>query len=320
MKHLGNIIRKSPLRITSDPYLNMGERLLPFSDDFIQACNTFDYQDVKFYPFKLSKLIKALGTDIIGPGSEYIIQKIIQHVDSNNILFLDPTWPMYEIYCQINNKKYTKIKIKSFYDNPVNDLIINSSKNDLIIINNPNSPFGHYLNQDKLDDFLYLAKNRYVLIDQAYLEFVDNDFDYNYFLNKYENLYFTRTFSKAYGLAGIRVGYCYTNNNLFKNCFDAFPISNNSIHIALHAIKKLNIKLYIDKINKQKEEIYNLVDNYIPSNLHFFHVKDNDFRFKKLSKNIKYTIYNFDNNQWCLLPILTSELIQKYETIRKNAT
>jgi histidinol-phosphate aminotransferase len=85
-----------------------------------------------------------------------------------------------------------------------------TDKTRLIFIANPNNPTGTLLAQNEVENFIsQLPKTVLCVLDEAYFEFVNatnavNSLDW---LKKYENLIITRTFSKAYGLAGLRVGY-----------------------------------------------------------------------------------------------------------------
>ncbi len=81
-------------------------------------------------------------------------------------------------------------------------------KTRIVFIANPNNPTGTWLDPDKLQDFINnVPENCLLVLDEAYLEYADMAVDTTSWLNKYPNLVITRTFSKAYGLAGMRVGY-----------------------------------------------------------------------------------------------------------------
>ena len=83
---------------------------------------------------------------------------------------------------------------------------ISESKNkDIIYLASPNNPTG---NQFKIEDVINLievSKNKLIIIDEAYVEF--SDYSLSNLVNKYNNLIIMRTFSKAFGLAGARIGY-----------------------------------------------------------------------------------------------------------------
>lgn len=85
-------------------------------------------------------------------------------------------------------------------------------KTRIVFVANPNNPTGTWLDPEKLQDFISkVPENCLLVLDEAYLEYADLAVDTTLWLNKYPNLVITRTFSKAYGLAGIRVGYAFSS-------------------------------------------------------------------------------------------------------------
>ena len=85
-------------------------------------------------------------------------------------------------------------------------LISNQTK--LIFVANPNNPTGTLLSDEDVYSFLkQVPSNIPVVLDQAYFEYLNIDDQAIGWLNEFENLIISRTFSKAYGLAGLRVGY-----------------------------------------------------------------------------------------------------------------
>jgi len=87
----------------------------------------------------------------------------------------------------------------------------------LIYIANPNNPTGSYLSKMEIKKLMsIIPKNVIVVIDGAYAEYVEaDDYDVGFsFAKEYDNIVITRTFSKAYGLAGIRLGWCYSGSKI----------------------------------------------------------------------------------------------------------
>src|SRR5690606_2287166 len=91
----------------------------------------------------------------------------------------------------------------------------------LVFIANPNNPTGTFLPAAEVEDFLARVEDRYgdqvaVLLDEAYNEYLDpaERFDSARWVHRFPNLIVTRTFSKAYGLAGLRVGYALAQDRL----------------------------------------------------------------------------------------------------------
>jgi histidinol-phosphate aminotransferase len=117
-----------------------------------------------------------------------------------------------------------------------------NKKTKMIIIANPNNPTGSWLSENQLTKLLqqippYIA----VVIDEAYLEYMQDKNDYcsaAKFIEQYDNLIVTRTFSKAYGLAGLRIGYCISSEaiasalNTLRNPFNVSSIAINTAYYA----------------------------------------------------------------------------------------
>jgi len=111
-----------------------------------------------------------------------------------------------------------------------------NDKTRLIFIANPNNPTGSFLGKNELYEFIRsVPKDVIVVIDEAYLEYspLNERVDSSQWLGEFENLVVTRTFSKAYGLAGFRVGYCLSNPDI-ANVLNRIrqPFNVNSLALA----------------------------------------------------------------------------------------
>ncbi|CAM5211658.1 Histidinol-phosphate aminotransferase OS=Ureibacillus acetophenoni OX=614649 GN=hisC PE=3 SV=1 [Ureibacillus acetophenoni] len=97
-----------------------------------------------------------------------------------------------------------------------------TERTKVIWICNPNNPTGNYVTHDELKDFLSKVPNHIaVVIDEAYAEYATNE-DFprvNEFIQTYENIIVLRTFSKFYGLAGVRIGYAIANESVIDELF-----------------------------------------------------------------------------------------------------
>ena len=92
---------------------------------------------------------------------------------------------------------------------------VSSASNDLIMLASPNNPTGECLSLNFINELL-AATNAVVLIDQAYIDFSDSKYDATLLLEYHTNLAILRTFSKAYGLAGLRLGYLAANTEIIS--------------------------------------------------------------------------------------------------------
>ena len=154
---------------------------------------------------------------ILGNGSDEIIDIIIKTFveDDENIVTSDATFLEYGIISQVNNRKVFTAPLKNFkYDLSALGRKINK-KTKVVFIANPNNPTGTYVNSREFKNFVAdLPKGIIVVLDEAYDAFIDvKDFPDSLEFIANGNVIAMKTFSKAYGLAGVRIGYA-------AACFD----------------------------------------------------------------------------------------------------
>lgn len=174
----------------------------------------------------------------LGNGTSEIIANLVRGLIAPNeqILFSWPSFIMYRLAAQIQGRKY--ITIKALDDLSYNlDAILNTANDannniKLIIIANPNNPTGNYVSHDSFKNFiLNLKKDIVIAIDEAYYEYVANN-DYKTSLElalSRPRTIVLRTFSKIYGLAGLRLGYAIGDQNvisILQRVQDPFNINN----------------------------------------------------------------------------------------------
>lgn len=162
------------------------------------------------------RLAKGLGVKpgnlIFGNGSDEIIDIIIKAFSEpdDEIITSDTTFLEYKIIAQQNGRQVRCVSLKDFRYNLLRIKEAIGPKTKAVFIANPNNPTGTYVSKAEVDDFLKGLPERVVVIfDEAYLEFVDSpDFpkSLSYF-RQGKNVIILRTFSKIYGLAGLRIGY-----------------------------------------------------------------------------------------------------------------
>ncbi len=140
---------------------------------------------------------------------------------------------------------------------------INNSKQSVTILTRPNNPTGESISIETLKTFLETAKKQssWIFLDEAYIEFSDESSVASSLLNQYDNLVILRTFSKAYGLAGIRLGYLMGAEALiepFRERCMPFNIPTPSLQIALRAMQESNqleMKNYCQTIRENRQKI-----------------------------------------------------------------
>ncbi len=172
---------------------------------------------------KISKKFK-LNKDqiIVGSGSDEIISLVCQAFleKDDEVILSENSFLMYRIYAQINGAKvlYSREKNNTFDIDETIQCI--TPKTKIIFIANPNNPTGTYLNKNDILKLRSLIPSHILLmIDDAYAEFMINkDFKSGLDLFKdFKNVVVSRTFSKIYGLANLRLGWGYSSKQIIES-------------------------------------------------------------------------------------------------------
>jgi histidinol-phosphate aminotransferase len=125
--------------------------------------------------------------------------------DGTDVLFSTPAFPMYEIFARAAGGNAVKIPAGAEYGFPLPQMLERiSSRTRAIIICNPNNPTGAAVDKSAIRQLLDAAPDSAVLVDEAYFEFYGETMAV--MVGRVPNLFIARTFSKAYGLAGVRIG------------------------------------------------------------------------------------------------------------------
>ena len=150
---------------------------------------------------------------IIGNGSNEIIELLARGFlsEGDEVISSECSFLVYPILTQVCGAKYVSVPMKNYGYDLKGILNAITDRTRLIFIANPNNPTGTYVTQQEVEEFIAkVPKNVVVCFDEAYVDFVEaTDFPHMMFHIKTEkpNIVVLRTFSKAYGLAGLRVGY-----------------------------------------------------------------------------------------------------------------
>ena len=234
----------------------------------------------------LSKRFEVLDENIIiGSGSDQVIE-FLMHAKANEnskVLINSVTFAMYEIYAKHVGAEIIRTSSQEHDLDEFYDLYI-KEKPSIIFLCTPNNPTGDAIDAQKLFDFIAKIDNdTLVVVDGAYMEYAiakdaSKKVEPKDLIEKFENVIYLGTFSKAYGLGGMRVGYGISNNKNIKEFYKLRPpfnlttLSLEAASVALEDEKFVNesisksfeeMKRYEEFASKQKIDIINSYTNFV---------------------------------------------------------
>ena len=219
----------------------------------------------------------------IGNGSDELIDLLIRcfcEPKQDNILICEPTFGMFKVYAQLNNVEIlnSPLKKESFLFDEQVILKTTNLRTKLIFICTPNNPTGTSISIEQLKTIALNFKG-IVVVDEAYIDFSEKASALS-LINEFENILVLQTFSKAWGLAALRVGVAYGNPSIIEilnKVRPPFNINSNSQELILKALNKSAIKdTLVDSILKQKTYLENelqqlpFVKNILESDANYF--------------------------------------------------
>ncbi|MGB7575011.1 MAG: histidinol-phosphate transaminase [Thermodesulfobacteriota bacterium] len=231
---------------------------------------------------------------VISNGADNLIHMIANAFvnEGDEVVIADPTFSVYTNVTQIMGGKPIKVKLKDFTHDL--DAMLNkvNRKTKLVFICNPNNPTGTTVSLEAFSYFLsHLPKRAVVVLDEAYGDFAEDAFYPNGldYIKERKQVIVLRTFSKVYGLAGLRIGYALGREDLVDCLYqvrDPFPVHRLAQVAAVaalndedHAIRSIQL------VYEGKRYLYKELDRvgllYVPSQANFIFID-----FKKDSERI----------------------------------
>ncbi len=168
---------------------------------------------------KIAKVKNIAPENIfLGNGSDEPIDLVIRifcEPRIDNIVAVDPTYGMYQVCAEVNDVEYRKVLLNENFDLDAHKLLEKTDRNTkLIFLCSPNNPTGNLLSREEikkvLDSFAGI-----VVVDEAYIDFASEATWLND-LEKYPNLIILQTFSKAWGLAAVRLGMAFASAEIIR--------------------------------------------------------------------------------------------------------
>lgn len=232
---------------------------------------------------------KVIGLDnsylLAGNGSDQMLGLVIgTFLSKGKYLYtFDPDFSMYDYYASCYEADVKKYSLNEDGTLDVDAFIKDGQGASLVLFSRPNNPSGYCLTQDEIKEVVEGFSDIPVVVDEAYIEFSDEESAIS-LLSQYNNLYVTRTLSKAYSVAGIRVGFLISNpKNMLemKRRSVVYAVNSVTMKIATIILKYTDaFQLEAKEIAKRRDAMYEQVKDmkkvtFYPSQANFLHGKTN---------------------------------------------
>jgi len=240
---------------------------------------------------------------VLGNGSNEIIELIIRTFLSpaEHVVQAFPTFLVYEKIVKGAGGRMISVPLSNFRIdlNKTAEAITPETK--IVFICNPNNPTGSVLSMDEMRNFLdRIPKDIIVALDEAYIEFVSDEKAANglELLSDYPLLFVLRTFSKLYGLAGLRIGYGFASEKLVdyinrvRQPFNAGTLAQAAATAALEDVEFISrtLKLVREGLSFLYNELDEMGLEYIPTQTNFFLINVPDGAKKVFERMLKHGV------------------------------
>lgn len=251
-KNIIPLIRKNILNLT--PYSSAREEYTGKDGVFLDA-NENPFGIYNRYPDPYQSVLKQRFSEIknistnqifIGNGSDEVIDiafRIFCEPNQDKALTFSPTYGMYEVSANINAVELINLSLDTDFQIDRNTIepYFSDANLKLIFICSPNNPTANLLKSGDIE-FILKNFNGIVIVDEAYIDFC-NQPSFLEKIRKYPNLIVSQTLSKAWGLAGIRLGIAYMNENIlsyYNKVKAPYNVSSINQKIALETLNNFN--------------------------------------------------------------------------------
>ncbi|MHC2990808.1 histidinol phosphate aminotransferase [Pontibacter sp. HJ8] len=249
------------------------------------------------YPDPHQKKLKASIAEIkgvrpsqifLGNGSDEAIDLLFRMVcrpGQDSMLHLPPTYGMYEVSANLNEVKLDAVQLTVDYQVPVQEVLEQvKPTTKLIFICTPNNPTGNSIERESIETIL-LSFEGLVVLDEAYIDFANSP-SWISRLDEFPNLVVLQTFSKAWGMAGLRLGMAYASEeviSLMDKIKPPYNINQATQELALKSLQQTEQLAYmVEEIVQEREMLVQAlptlktVEKVYPSDANFLLVKVKD--------------------------------------------
>jgi histidinol-phosphate aminotransferase len=270
-----NLVRENIKNIT--PYSSARDEFTDFNTEmvFLDANENPFETNVNRYPDPQQQSVKQLLSEqknisteniLLGNGSDEVLDLLFRafcEPNKDNIITLPPTYGMYNVLANINGITTKEVILTLDFQPAVVQILAAADANSkLLFLCSPNNPTGNSFNTFEVENLLNSFEG-IVVIDEAYIDFseINSWLDR---LDEFPNLVITQTLSKAYGMAGIRLGVCYASTEITSVLNSIKPPYNVNQLTQLRAIERLKdlekVRTEIQLIKSERQNLIKQLD------------------------------------------------------------
>ena len=264
--NINSLVRENVLRLK--PYSSARDEFRGLTKDmiFLDANENPFENGVNRYPDPQQRNVKSILAEqngvkqeniLLGNGSDEVLDLIYRafcEPARDNVITMPPTYGMYKVLADTNNIENKEVLLTEGFQLNIDAILASYDPyTKILFICSPNNPTGNVFNSNNIEVLLNSFKGL-VVIDEAYIDF-SSEQSWLKKLSIYPNLIVTQTLSKAYGLAGIRLGICYASTEIIAILNKIKPPYNVNELTQKRALKRLmNKKEIIKEIALIKDE------------------------------------------------------------------
>ena len=259
-------VKEEHVRLDSNENLMLSKKFgLNVITEAVKQVDLRLYPSLEYEDYLYRQLEEYIKTDrryiAIGNGSDQIIELLLSTIGlGKRVAVLAPTFSYFLNCCQLHGLKLNTLLLDR-EDNSIcnKELVRLSKKSEIVYICSPNNPTGNQFDRDVIMKLVLTLRDKLFLIDEAYVEF--GKYSLTSTAAKYENIVVLRTLSKAFGLAGARVGYIVAGENIahiFRSRIQLpYALSALSLRIASIALARHDqVRKTVEKIKTERERIF----------------------------------------------------------------
>jgi histidinol-phosphate aminotransferase len=310
-----NVLNMKPYSSARDEFKDFKHEMIYLDaneNPFDNSVNRYpDPQQLELKELIAEKRDVKVENILIGNGSDEVLDLLYRafcEPNKDNVITLPPTYGMYEVLANINAVENRAVLLTDDFQPNAEAILSKIDENTKILfLCSPNNPTGNSFS-DKIIFNLLNNFSGLILIDEAYIDFSEKD-SWLLLLKEYPNLVICQTLSKAYAMAGMRIGILYASAEIISVLNKIKPPYNINILSQEKAIKKIQqstLDFQVKKILLERDKLFealktvNFIEKVIPSDSNFILIKvdDADLRYQQFIDN-GIVVRNRSNQPLC---------------------